>query len=47
MLGINTLAGSNSAHHVYELRLYHVNGGKWAGVSSLALNRYCGEMVGG
>jgi hypothetical protein len=28
MLGINTLAGSNSAHHVYELRLYHVNGGK-------------------
>jgi hypothetical protein len=28
MLGINTLAGSNSSHHVYELRLYHVNESK-------------------
>jgi hypothetical protein len=28
MLGFSTLAGSNSPHHVYELRLYHVNEGK-------------------
>jgi NIPSNAP len=28
MLGISTLSGSNSPHHVYELRLYHVNEGK-------------------
>ena len=28
MLGISTLGGSNSPHHVYELRLYHVNEGK-------------------
>jgi hypothetical protein len=30
MLGFSTLSGSNaeSAHHVYELRLYHVNEGK-------------------
>jgi len=30
MLGFNTLRGSNAepAHHVYELRLYHVNAGK-------------------
>src|SRR5436190_3873052 len=28
MLGFNTLGRSNSPHHVYELRLYHVNEGK-------------------
>ena len=28
MLGISTLHGSNPSHHVYELRLYHVNPGK-------------------
>jgi hypothetical protein len=30
MLGVSTLRGSNAgpAHHVYELRLYHVNEGK-------------------
>jgi hypothetical protein len=28
MLGFSTLSGSNSPHHVYELRLYHVNEGK-------------------
>jgi len=30
MLGFGTLRGSNAepAHHVYELRLYHVNAGK-------------------
>ena len=30
VLGFNTLRGSNtdSSHHVYELRLYHVNEGK-------------------
>ena len=28
MVGFNTLAGSNSPHHVYELRLYHVSEGK-------------------
>jgi len=30
MLGFSTLRGSNAepAHHVYELRLYHVNAGK-------------------
>ena len=30
VLGLTTLRGSNSesAHHVYELRLYHVNAGK-------------------
>ena len=30
MLGLSTLSGSNaeSPHHVYELRLYHVNEGK-------------------
>ena len=30
MLGLSTLRGSNaeSPHHVYELRLYHVNEGK-------------------
>jgi hypothetical protein len=30
MLGFSTLSGSNAepAHHVYELRLYHVNEGK-------------------
>ena len=25
MLGFSTLGGSNSTHHVYELRLYHVS----------------------
>jgi len=25
MLGYTTLGGSNSRHHVYELRMYHVN----------------------
>ncbi len=28
MLGLSTLHGSNASHHVYELRLYHVNPGK-------------------
>src|SRR3979409_933201 len=28
MLGFTTFGGSNSSHHVYELRLYHVNEGK-------------------
>ena len=30
MLGVSSLSGSNaeSPHHVYELRLYHVNEGK-------------------
>jgi NIPSNAP len=28
MLGFGTIRGSNSPHHVYELRLYHVNEGK-------------------
>jgi len=30
MLGLSTLRGSNAEppHHVYELRLYHVNEGK-------------------
>jgi hypothetical protein len=28
MLVFNTLGASNSPHHVYELRLYHVNAGK-------------------
>jgi len=27
-LGFNTLGGSNSLPHVYELRMYHVNPGK-------------------
>jgi hypothetical protein len=36
MLGFSTLAGSNTPHHVYELRLYHVNEGKWM-LSKLAL----------
>ena len=27
-LGISNLGGSNPSHHVYELRLYHVNEGK-------------------
>jgi hypothetical protein len=28
MLGYTTLGGSNFRHHVYELRMYHVNPGK-------------------
>jgi len=28
MLGFSTLRGSSPSHHVYELRLYHVNPGK-------------------
>ena len=28
MLGFNMLGGSNSPHHVYELRMYHVHEGK-------------------
>lgn len=28
MFGFTSLAGSNPEHHVYELRLYHVNPGK-------------------
>ena len=28
MLGLNALSGSNPQHHVYELRMYHVNEGK-------------------
>jgi hypothetical protein len=28
MLGFSALGGSNFPHHVYELRLYHVNDGK-------------------
>jgi hypothetical protein len=28
MLGFSALSGSNPQHHVYELRLYHVNPGK-------------------
>ena len=27
-LGLSTFGGSNPSHHVYELRLYHVNEGK-------------------
>src|SRR5437667_3454182 len=28
VLGFSALSGSNPSHHVYELRLYHVNPGK-------------------
>jgi NIPSNAP len=28
MLGFNAIHGANPAHHVYELRMYHVNQGK-------------------
>lgn len=28
MLGLNALSASNSPHHIYELRMYHVNEGK-------------------
>lgn len=28
MFGFSALGGSSTAHHVYELRLYHVNEGK-------------------
>jgi hypothetical protein len=28
LLGFNALRGANSSHHVYELRMYHVNPGK-------------------
>lgn len=28
MLGFSAINGSNSSHHVYELRMYHVNEGK-------------------
>jgi hypothetical protein len=28
MLGFNALHGANPSHHVYELRVYHVNQGK-------------------
>jgi NIPSNAP len=28
MLDLNALSGSNPQHHVYELRMYHVNEGK-------------------
>jgi NIPSNAP len=28
VLGFSTLRGSNSSHHVYELRMYHVHDGK-------------------
>jgi len=28
MLGFSSLRGSNHMHHVYELRMYHVNPGK-------------------
>lgn len=28
MLGFSALSGSNPSHHVYELRMYHVNTGK-------------------
>jgi len=28
MLGFSTLRGSDASHHIYELRLYHVNPGK-------------------
>jgi len=28
MLGFSALSGSNPSHHVYELRMYHVNAGK-------------------
>src|ERR1700751_4047111 len=28
MLGFSGVSGSNPSHHVYELRLYHVNEGK-------------------
>lgn len=28
MLGFSSLSGSNHMHHVYELRMYHVNPGK-------------------
>jgi len=28
VLGFSALSGSNPSHHVYELRMYHVNAGK-------------------
>jgi NIPSNAP protein len=28
MIAFNSLSGSNPSHHVYELRMYHVNPGK-------------------
>jgi hypothetical protein len=28
MLGFNAMRGANPSHHVYELRMYHVNQGK-------------------
>ena len=28
MLGFSALSGPNPSHHVYELRMYHVNAGK-------------------
>jgi hypothetical protein len=28
MFGFSALSGSNPSHHVYELRMYHVNAGK-------------------
>ena len=28
MLGLASIAGTNPSHHVYELRMYHVNQGK-------------------
>ena len=28
MIDLNTFGGSNPSHHVYELRMYHVNEGK-------------------
>jgi len=34
MLGFNALSASNSAQHVYELRLYHVHEGKMDALKS-------------
>src|SRR3989442_10492660 len=28
MFGFSALSGSNPSHHIYELRMYHVNAGK-------------------
>ena len=34
MLGFSTLRGSDSSHHIYELRLYHVHPGKIAALEA-------------
>jgi hypothetical protein len=40
MLGFNAMRGANPSHHIYELRMYHVNQGKTEALQNHANDRY-------